>query len=142
MSWKRTILAFLVGPVITPLNFLTVNLVSQILSPTYPWGLALDPWFYIFVGVYAYLAAAIFGLPFYFLFRALRGTNIVLFALGGGIIGFSVSIILLDNQRFFESTADRVGFTLSGTLSALVFGLIAFKRRRDGDARSQVMGQP
>jgi hypothetical protein len=136
MSSKRTILAFLVAPLMTPLVFCASDLMFRFFGPKYPIPIAFDPTLYILIGVYAYLATAVFGVPMYFLFRALHLRNMLLFVVGGAVIGSIVSFILIHSYPLFGfwTMVDRVGFALAGALSALAFRLILFRLNFDAPA--------
>ena len=125
MRLRRIILAFLVAPLMTPVVFIVVDSVR---------GLSHMPerilGYFLLYGPFAYLATAIFGIPAYFLFRALRWNNALLFVLGGAVIGLIVSFLLLNWHPaagfFWFWFAEKLWCTLAGALSALVFRMILF----------------
>lgn len=110
MNRGRIILAFLIAPLTTPLVFMLATL----LDGTFNYSVFLP------VGLFAYLATAIFGIPAYLLFRVLQWTNIFLFVLGGAVIGFIFSHFIFESYRFYE----RFLCVLAAGFSALVFRLI------------------
>jgi hypothetical protein len=136
MSSKRTILAFLIAPLITPLVFCASDLMFRSFGPKFPIPLAFDPTLYVLIGVYAYLVTAVLGVPMYFLFCALRLRNMLLFALGGAVIGAIVSFILFHSHPLlgFWTMVDRMGCVLAGALSALAFRMILSRPNFDGPA--------
>ena len=133
LTTGRTILAFLAAPLITPLVFLMVSLIWKVFSPNYPITLPFDLTLYLVIAVYAYVVTAIFGVPAFFVFRALRLSSAVLFAVAGALIGFAVSLILMHSHPLFGFwiLLDRAAFTLAGALSAFTFSLLLFKRDSD-----------
>jgi hypothetical protein len=81
------------------------------------------PALFLLVTEFAYLAAFMFGIPAFFAYRKLRWSHPLLYLLGGGVIGFLVSVIL--DWAFSSSTVGLKYRVLAGALSALVFRLIA-----------------
>ena len=122
-STKRTILAFLIAPLMTPLFFGAYHLLYALFGPEYPIGFGFHPWIYAFIGVYAYLVTVVFGVPAFFIFRASGWTNVFSFVGVGAFIGFVVSLMTVYNGA---SLMESVFFTLAGALSAFVFRVILF----------------
>ncbi len=84
----RIIAAFMIAPLATPLTFVVLGFIRT-------GGFNADEVriIVIFFGLYAYLAVVVLGIPAFFIFRAMHWKNPVLFAIGGIIIGFVVSLI-------------------------------------------------
>ncbi len=102
---KRLIIAFTVSPLVTPLVLSVFD---------YTEG------YYSSFGVYAlfaYLAVLLFGLPAFLIYRALRWTNSVLFVLGGGLIGYLVSMFIFEGYRVKEHLWCAVAGSLGACLS-------------------------
>jgi hypothetical protein len=79
MNHMRVILAFLIAPLMTPVSFMTFDLVrGRLLS------LSETSSYFVTFGPYAYVATAVFGIPTFFLFRTVRWTNAILFVTAGG----------------------------------------------------------
>jgi hypothetical protein len=107
---KRVIVAFIVSPLMTPLVLSVFD---------YTEG------YYSSFGVYAlfaYLAVLLFGLPAFLIYRALGWTNSSLFVLGGGLIGYLVSMFIFEGYRVKE----HLWCSVAGSLSALVFRTIVY----------------
>mgnify|MGYP001233834819 CR=1 FL=1 len=95
-NWMRLILAFLIAPWMTPLVLFMIESISGRMI------LQLDFLvFFLYVGLIANVVTAIFGIPAYLLYRKLKWSNILLFVLGGGIIGYAVSIFFNVSQINF-----------------------------------------
>jgi hypothetical protein len=89
-NWKRLILAFLIAPWMTPLVLYMIESVNGRVI------LQLDILVLVlYIGLIANVVTAIFGIQAYFLYRKLRWSNILLFVLGGGIIGYVVSFFFV-----------------------------------------------
>src|ERR1700682_2432362 len=84
----RIIAAFLIAPLATPLTFIVLGFIRT-------GGFNADEIriIVILIGLYAYLAVVVLGIPAFFIFRAMHWKNPVLFAIGGLLIGFVVSLI-------------------------------------------------
>ena len=122
MSVARTIVAFLIAPLMTPL----VLLGTDQSRGGVPFNLWEQLGFFVFVSGFAYAATVLFGVPAFFLFRAKGWTNVFLYVLVGGLIGLLVSVIL--NYPIFFDTQSlkyRACWALAGTLSALVFRVLS-----------------
>ena len=94
--------------------------------------------------VFAYGATVLFGIPAYFLYRALNLSHVVLFVLGGAVIGFIVSLFILESiplAYFIQSLGGRSWFALAGALSALAFRMILFGLRFNGRSRISAHGE-
>src|SRR3982750_2324390 len=112
MRHGRIILAFLIAPLMTPVVFIVAALVQgnfhmpeQILSYSQLYGL------------FAYLATAIFGIPAFFIYRALKWSNVFLFIMGGAVIGFIVSLFILESyplEYFLQQLEGHLLCTLAG----------------------------
>jgi hypothetical protein len=122
INGKKIFLAFLTAPLMTPFMFMVVGFMDGNLS------LPSDiPRYLVPYGVFAYLATILFGVPAFFLFRALRWSHTLLFVLGGAVIGFIVSFFILESysaEVFWNTLGGRLWCALAGALSALVFRLI------------------
>ena len=77
---------------------------------------------FVAYGVFAYFAAIIFGVPAFFIYRALKWTNIFLFILGGASIGFIMSVPFFGQYR----VEGYIWCAFAGALSALVFRIILY----------------
>ncbi len=118
-SWKRLILAFLIAPWMTPLVLFMIESIGGRVI------LQLDLLaFFLYVGLIANVVTAIFGIPAYLLYRKLKWSNILLFILGGGIIGYIVSFLVSPNGVRDLLDLGRILYGSMGALSALVFRLI------------------
>ena len=121
MRLERIILAFLVAPLGAPVVILLGASVATIIL------LQNVPGLFVVIGGFAYLAAFIFGLPAFFVYRTLGWTNPLLYLLGGGLIGFVFSITL---DWAFSATAVGLKYrVMAGAVSALVFRLIVSEMR-------------
>src|SRR5688500_18632998 len=89
MRTARIIAAFLIAPLITPLLLLGLAQLK-----TEEFDLVELQGIFIFFAMFAYAATILFGLPTFFLFRAQRWNNMLLYVLAGGLIGLIVSLIL------------------------------------------------
>jgi hypothetical protein len=88
-------------------------------------------------GVFAYLAAIIFGVPAFFIYRALKWTNIFLFVLGGALIGLIFSLPVFDEY----AVDGRVWGAVAGALSALMFRIIVYGLNFKGTKRTNIKGE-
>jgi len=118
----RVTTAFLISPVATPMVFmLDAALRGRFSFEDVPYYLVLH-------GFFAYLAALLFGLPTYLIYRALRWTSPLLFVLCGALIGLLVSFLFIptfDHVFPFQYTPnDRMWFVFAGVSSALLFRLL------------------
>ena len=123
MNPRRIFIAFLIAPLVTPVVLETFARLEG--SPTFPFA----TW------VVAYLAAIVFGVPAFFIYRALKWTNVFLFVLGGAIIGFVVTLFVFESytvEYFLQFLQVRVWCVVAGALSALVFRLILFRLSFNG----------
>ena len=115
MSRSRVVLAFLVAPLMTPLFFAVYSYAQGTVQLFTLWGL------------FAYGATALFGIPAYFIYRALGWSHVALFILGGAVIGFVVSLFIMESiplAYFIQRLGERFWFAFAGALSALVFRMI------------------
>jgi hypothetical protein len=121
MSTARTITAFLVAPLMTPIVLLGADQLHGA-----PFNLSEQVGAFVFVSGFAYAATALFGIPSFLLFRANRWNNVLLYILFGGIIGLLVSIILNYPVFFDGLSLEYPGLHAgAGALSALVFRVLS-----------------
>ena len=121
MSTARIIIAFMVAPVMTPVVLLGADHLHGA-----PFNLSEDFGLFVAVAGFAYAAAALFGIPAFFLFRAYRWTGVFLYVLVGALIGLLVSIILNHPVSFdIPSLEYRGWYAAAGALSALVFRVLS-----------------
>jgi hypothetical protein len=121
---RRTILAFIVAPLVVPLVFSVPALVpfhgrdylaSLIVMLIY--GLPV-----------AYLFEILLGFPAWILFRACRLKSLPAFALGGAVIGLLVDVIMkITSTTLHEWSLWDPLYALAGLGSALLFRVIAFR---------------
>jgi hypothetical protein len=132
MRTARIIAGFLIAPLITPLVLLGVaQLKTEELDLVGLQGI------FIFVAMFAYAATILFGLPVFFLFRAQRWNNMLLYILAGGLIGLLVSIILNPRLSIDVAVLESRGLcALGGASSALGFRLLSGVKfnHRSGDS--------
>jgi len=107
---KRLIVAFIVSPLMTPLVLSVLDYTEGYVSSFGVYAL------------FAYLAVLLFGLPAFLIYRALRLTNPILFVLGGGLIGYLVSMFIFEGYRVKE----HLWCAVAASLSALVFRIIVY----------------
>jgi hypothetical protein len=120
MTWRRTIAAFLVAPLMTPFVIL---LSDQ--SHGAPFNLAEQFIAFLFIAAFAYAATVLFGIPAFFLFRAKRWTNVFLYMLTGGVIGLLFSVLLNYRISFNVLALEyRAWWAIAGSFSALVFRIV------------------
>jgi hypothetical protein len=121
MRAGRIIAGFLIAPLITPLVLLGVaQLKTEELDLVGLQGI------FIFVAMFAYAATILFGLPAFFLFRARRWNNMILYVLAGGLIGLLVSLILNPQLSVDVAVLESRGLcVLGGASSALGFRLLS-----------------
>jgi hypothetical protein len=130
MSVARTIVAFLIAPLMTPLVLLGAD---QLRGAAFNLSEQLGA--FVFLSGFAYAATVVFGVPAYFLYRALNWSQVALFILGGAVIGFIVSLFILESipfAYFIQSLEGRSWFVFAGALSALTFRMILFGLRFNG----------
>ena len=119
----RIVTAFLIAPLATPLTFIVLGLIRT-------GGFNADEIRIVVIlfGMYAYLAVVVLGIPAFFIFRAMHWKNPVLFAIGGILIGFVVSLILdgwISSSYPRHDIVNRLWtYILPATLSALLFRAI------------------
>ena len=116
---RRTIIAFVVAPLMVPLVFFltAVGLKHLSLDAASVSVIALP---------FAYIAEIIFGLPTWLVFRHYRISSFPAYAVGGGLIGFVVALIILWDSS--PPTWIRDGgpdCVLAGLLSSVVFRRIS-----------------
>jgi len=122
MTRARTIAAFLVAPLVTPLVFMAYDLSRHVLLDAQQ-----VPFYFLTYGAFAYLATIVFGIPALLMFRWLRLTNVGLFVLGGAVIGLVVSMFVMEGhtfEYFMHRISERMVCATAGGLSALTFRLI------------------
>ena len=118
MSRQRIIAAFLLAPLMAPLTFVVTVFFrgSPVASPS---GI---PVIFLLYAPFAYLAAAIFGLPLFFLFRLLSWNNVAAYLVGGTTIGLVVAQIVTKLLVSWEvASGDYAWCAIAGAGSALVF---------------------
>ena len=121
MSTARIIIAFLVAPLMTPVVLLGADHLHGA-----PFNLSRDFGLFVVVAGFAYAATALFGVPAFFIFRANRWTNVLLYVLVGGLIGLLVSVILNYPVSFDGLSLEYRGWhAAAGALSALVFRVLS-----------------
>ena len=129
VSEKRTLCAFLIAPIATPLCFvlaaLAFNPVSAVKDIR---SFALVSLFSsLYMLVYAYGAELIFGLPLWWAFRRYRISSRVAFASTGGLIGGIVPILMaVGSEASLPWFQGEPTCAIAGLLSALVFREIVF----------------
>jgi hypothetical protein len=118
----RIVAAFLIAPLATPLTFIVFGLIRTGGINSESYGVV------IFVGMYAYLAVIVLGIPAFLIFRAMHWKNPILFGIGGILIGFAVSLFFQGWISSYYPRNDILNrlwtYILPATLSALVFRLI------------------
>jgi hypothetical protein len=127
MTRSRTIIAFLVAPLMTPIVIMAYDLSRHVLIDA--------PFYFLTYGVFAYLATIIFGIPALLFFRWLRWTNVILFVAGGAFIGLLVSMFVMESytvEYFLQRIGERTLCMVAGGLSALMFRVILLGRARNG----------
>jgi len=130
MTRSRTIIAFLVAPLMTPIVIMAYDLSRHVLIDVQQ----VPSYFWIY-GVFAYLATIIFGIPALLFFRWLRWTNVFLFVAGGALIGLLVSMFVMESytvEYFLQRIGERTLCMVAGGLSALMFRFILLGRARNG----------
>lgn len=125
-NWKRLITAFLAAPLITPLVLIFAEILDGALNLHQNYFGS-----FLFYGIYAYLAATIFGIPAYLLYRKMRWSNFMLFVVGGGMIGWIFPNLIIGPINFVSLLSPESAlFASAGAISALVFRLILGMRDR------------
>ena len=135
MTRFRTIAAFVVAPLMTPIVIMAYDLSRHVLIDV--------PFYFLTYGLFAYLATIIFGIPALLLFRWFGWTNIFLFVAGGALIGLVVSMFVMEGytvEYFMQRIGERTLCMVAGGLSALVFRLVLLGAR-DGGYRVSVRGE-
>ena len=107
---RRQIIAFIVSPLMTPLVLSVLDYTEGYVSS------------FAVYALFAYLAVLLFEFPAFLIYRALRWTNPLLFILGGGLIGYFVSMFIFEGYRVKE----HLWCAVAGSLSALVFRVIVY----------------
>jgi hypothetical protein len=121
MRVARIIAAFLIAPLITPLVLLGVAQLK-----TQEFDLVGLQGIFMFFAMFAYAATILFGIPAFFLFRAQRWNNMLLYVLAGGLIGLLVSLILNPRLSVDVPVLESRGLcVLGGASSALGFRLLS-----------------
>src|SRR5262249_43256317 len=130
MTRARTIAAFLIAPLMTPIAIMAYDLSRHVLL-----DLQQVPFYFLAYGVFAYGATIIFGIPTLLLYRWLRWTNAILFVIGGALVGLLVSMFVMEGytvQYFFQRIGERGLCMAAGGLSALMFRFILLSRAPSG----------
>lgn len=127
MSKKKTLYAFLIAPITTPVFFTFATLALHSVS------VVKDTRTFVLVSLlsslyvlpFAYAAELILGLPAFLMFRRYRISSRILFAFGGLVIGGVVGTILFSiTQPEYPLTWLHSGVpadAVAGSLSAIVF---------------------
>src|SRR5437588_4991997 len=119
MTRARTIAAFLFAPLMTPIVIMAYDLFRHVLL-----DFRQVPFYFMAYGAFAYVATLLFGIPALLLFRWLRWTNILLFIMGGAVIGLIVSMFVMEGytlEYFMQRIGERMLCAAAGALSALTF---------------------
>ena len=122
MTRVRTIAAFLFAPLMTPVVIMAYDLFRHVLV-----DFRQVPFYFMTYGAFAYLATILFGIPALLLFRWLRWANVILFIVGGSLIGLVVSMFVMESytvEYFMQRIGERTLCMVAGGLSALVFRMI------------------
>lgn len=85
------------------------------------------PFYFLTYGLFAYLATLLFGVPALFIYRFFRVSNVILFVIGGAVIGFIVSLFVMESypySYFINRMPERLMCAAAGALSALAFRLL------------------
>lgn len=128
MRFLRTVLAYLVTPLISPL--------AEILVVAFHRG-ALPPPFAVhrsfrYYGVLSYVMTAVLGVPAFLLLRRSRLGGKLSAAVCGGLIALITAVALFELVPLFFTTNNVEGYltwSLTGAVSGLVFWLIAGGRK-------------
>jgi hypothetical protein len=124
MGLLRTVLAFLVTPLISPLaGMLVYAFHSGGLPPAYAVRSSFK-----YYGVIAYVATAVFGLPALLLLRRSRLGGKLSAVVCGGLIALATAFALFELVPLFFTANNIEGYltwSLTGAVSGLVFWLIA-----------------
>jgi hypothetical protein len=118
MSRQRIIAAFILAPLMTPLTFVVTVFFrsSPVASPS---GI---PVIFLLYAPFAYLAAAIFGIPLFFLFRLLGLKSVAAYLVGGTTIGLVTALVVTKLLVSWSvASGDFVWCGIGGAGSALVF---------------------
>jgi hypothetical protein len=130
MNYIRLYLAFLVSPLVLPLAIIVYGMLHNPFHKDIIVGIiTLTPLYYF--------AALIFGVPMFFLYRALGWENVFAYILGGVIIG-SVSAFLFFSLLDYWGQSNAKpelgvlsGMAIVGGLSALVAWLFLYGFKSD-----------
>ena len=124
MSRCRTVLAFLIAPLLAPImGLVAYGIHTSALPPV-----AAIRRLSLFFGLLAYALTAIFGLPAFFLMRATFLGGKLLASIWGGLVGFVTSFVLfaIAPGFFISNPAEGyITYSLTGTLSGFLFWMIA-----------------
>lgn len=124
MDKRRTILAFIVAPLVVPLVF-SVPALVPLHGRDY---LATLIVMLIYGLPVAYLFEILLGVPAWILFRACRLKSLLAFALGGAVIGLLVDVIMkIPSKTLHEWGLGDTLYVLAALGSALLFRVIAFR---------------
>ena len=124
----RTIVAFLVAPLATPVLFFAVAVLSHD-SRVLP----QDMWAYLAIfGIYTYPSVLVFGVPAYLLYRRRGITSVPAYMVGGALIGLATAaawLTLLGSWLTAGALPTRFVLTCiaAGALAGMCFRIIAQK---------------
>ncbi len=120
----RLIVAFLLSPLMTSLVF--------VVAVAFRVGLAAAigsiPVILLIHTPFAYLAMAVFGLPAFFIFRALGWSRFPVYIFAGAVFGFLACWLIAEFIIDWAiDPTDYIWSAIAGASSGLVFSLILFK---------------
>jgi hypothetical protein len=138
MKCKRIILAFLVSPLIAPLTFLFAFIFRSSPPPSAS-GL---PVIFALYAPFAYAATAVLGIPMFFVFRALRWTNVLAYILGGALMGLVTSSVVFGLLiNWTVGVGVFVWCAVAGAWSASVFWLVVYGFQGESGAKVSINGE-
>jgi hypothetical protein len=129
MGFLRTVSAFLVTPLLSPLAAMLVYALHSGGLPT----AFITRRSFRYYGVLAYVVTAVFGIPAYLLLRRLSFGGKLSAAACGGVIALAAGAALFELVPLFFTANNVEGYitwSLTGAVSGLVFWLIAGGGRR------------
>ena len=135
MRYRRIILALLVSPLMTPLTFLLAFIFRS--SP--PPSASGVPVIFALYTPFAYAATAVLGIPMFFVFRALKWTNVLAYILGGAVIGLvTASVIFGLLISWTVGSSIFVWCVVAGAWSASVFWLVVHGFQSESGAKVSI----
>jgi hypothetical protein len=130
MSYIRLYLAYLVSPLVLPLAIIVYGMLYNPFHKDMIIGIiTLTPLYYF--------AALVFGVPMFFLYRALRWENVFVYILGGAIIGSVSTLLFLGLLDYWGQSNAKpelgalVMMSFIGGLSGLVAWLFLYGFKSD-----------